>query len=149
MPPAGGWQRFPARRGSACCRWPSPTTRPAGSEIIREGERATRIGIVQRGRAALQLLIPERGQVTIQTAEPGDVIGLSAIVPPHLATMSVVALEEMDLLMIPADSLRAAFAEDCELTAAVYHAVSRELLRRLTSTQEMLLDMLAGPIPAF
>jgi len=126
-----------------------PSSRRAGAEIIREGDRATLIGIVQRGRAALQLLIPERGRITIQTAEPGDVFGLSALVPPHLATMSVTALDDVELLMIDADALRAGFAEDCELSAAVYYAVAREMSRRLTATQEILLDLLASPSSVF
>jgi len=42
---------------------------------------------------------------------------------------------------IDAEVVRRAFAEDCELTAAVYFALARELMRRLTTTQEMLLDL--------
>ena len=146
----GGWLgMMPRAARQRVLALATTSHREAGSEIVREGDRATMLGIVQEGRAALQLLIPERGRVTIATAEPGDVFGLSALVPPHRATMSVVALEDMDLLMIDADALRAAFAEDCELTAAVFHAVSRELMRRLNATQEMLLDQLASPASAF
>jgi CRP-like cAMP-binding protein len=146
----GGWLgAMPRAARQRVLAMAQPSSRPAGTEIIREGERATRIGIVQRGRAALQLLIPERGRVTVQTAEPGDVFGLSAIVPPHLATMSVMALEDVELLMIDADALRAGFAEDCELSAAVYYAVAREMSRRLTATQEILLDLLASPATVF
>jgi len=149
-PVTGGWlATMPRAARQRVLSVAIASRRDAGSEIIREGDRATMLGIVQEGRAALQLLIPERGRMTIATAERGDVFGLSALVPPHRATMSVVAMEEMELLMVDADTLRTAFAEDCELTAAVYFAVARELHRRLTATQEMLLDQLASPSSPF
>jgi CRP-like cAMP-binding protein len=138
----GGWlATMPRAARQQVLALAEPVRLPGGTEIIREGDRAHRIGIVLEGRVALQLHIPGRGQATIQTAEAGDVIGLSAIVPPHRATMSVTALEDIELLQIDAEVLRRAFAEDCELTAAVYFAVARELMRRLTTTQEMLLDL--------
>jgi len=103
---------------------------------------------VLAGRVAMQLSVPERGRVTVQTAEPGDVFTLSAIVPPHRASMTATTLAETEALIIAADDLRAAFADDCELTAAVYYAVARELQRRLAAVQETVLDLLPPPEPA-
>jgi len=117
----------------------------AGSDIVREGERADRLGIVLAGRAALQLQAGERGRITVETAEAGDVFGLSAIVPPHRATTSVTAQGPVEALIIDPDVLRAAFAEDCELTASVYFAVARALLRRLTAAHDALLDVFGAP----
>jgi len=117
----------------------------AGSDIVREGERADRLGIVLAGRAALQLRAGERGRITVETAEPGDVFGLSAIVPPHRATTSLTAQGTVEALLIEPDVLRAAFADDCELAASVYFAVARALLRRLTATHDALLDVFGAP----
>lgn len=114
----------------------------AGTELIREGERAATLGIVGAGRVALQLHLAGRGQVTIATVEPGGVFGVSALVPPHVATTSVTAVVPADLFMIDVETLRKRFAADCELAAGVYIAVSRALLSRLNDTHEMVLDLL-------
>jgi CRP/FNR family cyclic AMP-dependent transcriptional regulator len=118
---------------------------PAGAEIAREDEPATRLGVVLTGRLALQLHVPEKGRITVETAEPGDVFGLSAIVPPHRSTMTAVAEGPVEVLVVEADALRAAFAEDCELSASVYYSISRALFKRLAATHDVLLDLFAGP----
>lgn len=147
--PPGGWlSTMPRAARKRLLDLARRVTFPAGSDLVREGQRADELGIVLAGRVAMQLTVPERGRITVQTAEPGDVFTLSAIVPPHRASMTATTLEETEALMITADDLRSAFADDCELTAAVYYAVSRELQRRLAAVQETVLDLLPPPEPA-
>jgi CRP-like cAMP-binding protein len=142
----GGWLgTMPRAARQSLLRMARKVSYHGGVEIVREGERADEVGIVLSGRVALQLSVPERGRVTVQTADPGDVFTLSAILPPHRASMTAVALEPTDALVLAADDLRAAFADDCELTAAFYYAVSRELQRRLAGVQETVLDLLPPP----
>ena len=78
----------------------------AGAEILREGDPTTAIGVVARGRVALRLRVPERGPTTILTVEAGDIIGWSAVVPPHRATSTVVALVPTEVLLLEGSSLR-------------------------------------------
>lgn len=140
---SGGWLgTMPRAARQSLLRMARRVSYGADLEIVREGDRADEVGIVLSGRVALQLSVPERGRITIQTADPGDVFTLSAILPPHRASMSAVALEPTEALVLGADELRAAFADDCELTAAFYYAVSRELQRRLGAVQETVLDLL-------
>jgi CRP-like cAMP-binding protein len=147
--PPGGWlSTMPRSARKRLLELMHRVTYPAGSDLVREGQRADELGIVLAGRVAMQLTVPERGRITVQTAEPGDVFTLSAIVPPHRASMTATTLEETEALMIGADDLRSAFADDCELTAAVYYAVARELQRRLAAVQETVLDLLPPPEPA-
>lgn len=147
--PPGGWlSTMPRAARKRLLELAHPVAFPAGSDLVREGQRADELGIVLAGRVAMQLTVPERGRITVQTAEPGDVFTLSAIVPPHRASMTATTLEATEALMITADDLRSAFADDCELTAAVYYAVARELQRRLAAVQETVLDLLPPPEPA-
>jgi len=112
-----------------------------GAEILREGETTTDLGIVRNGRVALRLRVPERGPTTVLTVEPGDIVGWTAVVPPHRATSTVVALLPTELLLIDGAGLRAALAVDTDLAATVYLALLEALSRRLTGTRLQLLDL--------
>ena len=113
----------------------------AGEEILREGEPTRSLGIVRTGRVALRLRVPERGPTTVLTVEPGDVIGWSAVIPPHRATSTVVALLPTELLLIDGAAMRAELASDAELAAPVYLTLLEALARRLTGTRLQLLDL--------
>lgn len=121
----------------------------AGTEILREGEPTRSLGIVRSGRVALRLRVPERGPTTILTVEPGDVVGWSAVVPPHRATSTIVALLPTELLLIDGAALRAELAADPELAAPAYLSLLEALARRLTGTRLQLLDLftMAGTEP--
>jgi CRP/FNR family transcriptional regulator, cyclic AMP receptor protein len=118
-----------------------PASYAAGAEILREGDPTTDLGVVLRGRVALRLRVPERGLTTILTVEEGDIIGWSAVVPPHRATSTVVALAPTDLLLLDGAGLRAELDADPVLAAAVYRTLLEALANRLTGTRMQLLDL--------
>jgi CRP/FNR family cyclic AMP-dependent transcriptional regulator len=117
--------------------------RAGGTELLREGEPAESFAIVLSGRIALRMLVPERGMVTILTVEPGDVVGWSALVPPHRATSTAVAIEPVELLAFDGHALREALRTDCALSAAIYPRLIHAVGRRLTNTRLQLLDLFA------
>jgi len=116
-------------------------TYDAGAVILREGELTGSLGVVVSGRVALRLRVPERGPTTILTVEPGDIIGWSAVVPPHRATSTVVALVPTELVLIDGPSLRAELDDDPVLASAVYRTLLEALSHRLTGTRMQLLDL--------
>ena len=115
----------------------------AGTELTREGQVTESFSIVLAGRVALRTLVPERGMVTILTVEPGDVVGWSAIVPPHRGTANAVAIEPVRLLELPGEKLRALLRSDHALAASVYPRVLQAVSRRLAATRLQLLDLFA------
>ena len=117
----------------------------AGDVLLREGDPADELGIVMTGRIALRLRVPERGSVTILTVEPGDVVGWSAVVPPHRSTSTAIALVPSQMLSFPGGELRAALDADSALAAAVYPRVLRAVARRLDGTRLQLLDVFTAP----
>jgi CRP-like cAMP-binding protein len=134
-------------RLAECARW---ETIPAGATILREGDETPLFAVVVRGRVALRLHVPERGPVTILTVEPGDVVGWSALVPPHRATSTAVALEESGLIMFHPRRLRAILDADLALAATLYPRLMEALGRRLSATRHQLLDLYAQqaePVP--
>lgn len=115
----------------------------AGTELTREGQVTEAFAIVLSGRVALRTLVPERGMVTILTVEPGDIVGWSAIVPPHRGTATAIAIEPVRLLELPGERLRALLRSDYALAASVYPRVLQAVGRRLAATRLQLLDLFA------
>ncbi len=115
----------------------------AGVELTREGQITEDLSIVLTGRVALRTLVPERGMVTILTVEQGDVVGWSAIVPPHRATSTSIAIEPVRVLVLPGDGLRSLLRSDHALAASVYPRVLQTVARRLSATRLQLLDLFA------
>jgi len=113
----------------------------AGTEVLREGEVTSELGVLITGRMALRTLVPERGMVTILTVEPGDVFGWSAIVPPNRASSTVVAIEDCGALVFEGDELRALLKSDHALAATIYPRVLQVVSRRLSATRLQLLDL--------
>lgn len=113
----------------------------AGAEILREGDFTRDLGVVVQGRVALRLRVPERGMTTILTVEAGEIIGWSAIVPPHRSTSTVIAVVPTDLMLIDGAGLRTELEADPVLAAAVYRSLLEALADRLTGTRMQLLDL--------
>jgi CRP-like cAMP-binding protein len=114
-----------------------------GTEITREGQLTEAFSIVLSGRVALRMLVPERGMVTILTVEPGDVVGWSAIVPPHRGTATAIAIEPVLLLEMQGERLRTLLRADPALAASVYPRILQAVGRRLAATRMQLLDLFA------
>jgi CRP-like cAMP-binding protein len=109
--------------------------------LLREGGPADDLGIVQDGRLAIRLRVPGRGETTILTVERGDIVGWSALVPPHRSTSTVVAVVPTTMLLIDGAALRAELEADPATAAPVYRAVLGAMSRRLTETRLQLLDL--------
>jgi CRP-like cAMP-binding protein len=114
---------------------------PAGTELFHEGQVTEAMSIVLTGRIALRTLVPERGMVTILTVEPGDIVGWSALVPPHRATSVGIAIEPVTLVELPGERLRQLLREDHSLAASVYPRVMQAMGRRLAATRLQQLDL--------
>ncbi len=115
----------------------------AGQVILDERQDTRTFGIVTSGRVALRMLVPERGAVTILTVEPGDVVGWSALVGPHRATSTAVAVEDTTMLVFEPERLRAILGSDDALAAILYPRLLEAVGRRLAATRNQLLDLYA------
>ncbi len=80
---------------------------PARTRLLREGDDTTELSILVDGRIALTEHVAGRGSITLMSAEPGDVFGWTAIIPPYRATATVVSLEPVKVIAIEAEALRA------------------------------------------
>jgi CRP/FNR family transcriptional regulator, cyclic AMP receptor protein len=139
-------ERMPEAPRSRIERHARLVTYAPDAVILREGEMTQDLAIIASGLVAMRLRVPERGPTTIVTFEAGDVIGWSAVVPPHRATSTLIALTSTELILIDGDELSADMATDAELAAAVYSALIEAIARRLTATRRQLLDLFAQPV---
>ena len=114
---------------------------PARARLLREGDETKELSILVDGRIALTEHVAGRGSVTLMSAEPGDVFGWSALIPPYKATATVVSLEPFKVIAIEAEALRAELKANCVLAACVYPRLAEALARRLSATRQQLLDV--------
>jgi CRP-like cAMP-binding protein len=140
---AAVWLTHPLERPTRARLAALGTVRPidAGDVLVREGETADTLGILLAGRVGLRMRVPERGTVTILTIEPGDVIGWSALVPPHRSTSTAVVLVAGEMAVFEATTLATELASDAELAAQFYPLLLGAVSRRLEATRMQLLDL--------
>ena len=114
---------------------------PARTRLLREGDDTNELSILVDGRIALTEHVAGRGSITLMSAEPGDVFGWTAIIPPYRATATVVSLEPVKVIAVEAEALRAELKADCVLSAGIYPRLAEALARRLEATRQQLLDL--------
>jgi CRP-like cAMP-binding protein len=114
---------------------------PARARLLREGDDTDELSILVEGRIALTEHVAGRGSVTLMSAEPGDVFGWTAIIPPYRATATVVSLEAVKVIAVDAEALRAELKADPVLSAGIYPRLAEALALRLEATRQQLLDL--------
>jgi len=109
--------------------------------LFREGDEADVFYVVRHGRVALDMFVPARGPVTIETVDPGEVIGWSWLFPPHRWHFDAKALGLVRATKFDAACLR----QKCEAdTAFGYDLMGRfaqVMIERLQWTRLRLLDL--------
>jgi CRP-like cAMP-binding protein len=112
-----------------------------GEVLFREGDDADTFYVIRHGRVALETFVPARGPVTIETIDPGEVIGWSWLFAPYRWHFDARALGLVRATQFDAACLR----EKCEHDPAFgYDLISRftqVLIERLQWTRLRLLDL--------
>jgi CRP-like cAMP-binding protein len=120
----------------------------AGETVFKEsGEFMTQAYIYEKGEEASHLMILTKGQVdivfeltherklTVGSLTAGDLMAISALVPPYYLTASGIAKEDGSLIQIKAPELRQLLDENPELGYRLMRGVSQALLTRLNQTR--------------
>ena len=113
---------------------------PAGEVLFDLGGDADRLFIIQRGRISLTLPMKIESRavdVLVEEKLAGEVVGWSAIIPPHRFTLKAAAAVETELLAIPREALLARLAGEPALGYGLTRAVARIMGQRLQLFQAM------------
>jgi CRP/FNR family transcriptional regulator, cyclic AMP receptor protein len=113
----------------------------AGQYLFREGEAADRFYIVREGRVALEAYAPGRGPLVVDSAESGEIVGLSWLFPPHTWQLDARAVVPVRAVAIDGACLRAKCDQNTRLGYLLMQRLSSVAHRRMQSARMRLIDL--------
>jgi CRP-like cAMP-binding protein len=116
-------------------------TAPDGTILFEEGADADSFYLIAQGKVALELASAGRSPMIIQTLGPGDLVGLSWLLPPHRWNWRARVVGESRLVVFDAVEVRRQCEENRDLALDVYQVLAAEMADRLHSTRLRLLDL--------
>lgn len=129
---------------AAICR---EETYEAGMVIFRQGDAAGDLFFVVDGQVALEMGVelwpgaPLR-QVTVETVSRGEAFGWSALVGPHILTLSARCLSPTKLIAIPGEGLRRLLERNPQVGYRVIDQTAQLTASRLRETRDKLIEFL-------
>jgi CRP/FNR family transcriptional regulator, cyclic AMP receptor protein len=112
-----------------------------GEFLFRTGQPADQFYVVRRGRVALQVHSPTSGTMVVDTADAGDVVGWSWLVPPYTWLFDARAVEPTGAVSFDGVCLRGKCEEDPKLGYDLMKLVSQVMFSRLVAARIRLLDL--------
>ena len=113
----------------------------AGAFLLREGQGADVFYLLRLGRVALEIDVPGRGVVQMESVGPGDVLGLSWLVPPYRAQLDARAVEPVVALAFDGTCLREKLEADHDLGYMLARRMFAQAYRRLERARLQRLDV--------
>jgi CRP-like cAMP-binding protein len=111
-----------------------------GEYLFREGEPADSFFVIREGRVALEMRLPT-GAAVLDTAEQGEVLGWSWLVPPYRWTFDGRAVDHVRAVRFDGGCLREKCAADPDLGYAFLQRIVQVMSERLHSARVRLLDL--------
>jgi CRP-like cAMP-binding protein len=111
----------------------------AGDEIYREGEEAEAIYLLSKG--TVQLVTSVNNQIELPVSivrDPGEMFGSSALIEPHLHTLTARCESAGKILVIDRRSLEEYISEDHEVGLMIMTNLAAYLLSRLKESRQEL-----------
>ena len=112
-----------------------------GEMLFREGDAADTFYLVRHGMVALETFVPPRGAVTIETIEPGEVVGWSWLFPPYRWHFDARAITLVRATAFDGACLRGKCEADSTLGYDLMSRFAQVLIERLQWTRLRLLDV--------
>jgi CRP/FNR family transcriptional regulator, cyclic AMP receptor protein len=116
-----------------------------GQYLFRTGEPADEFYLIRHGRVALDVVAPGRAGVTFQTAEEGEIVGVSWLLPPYRWMHDARAVDLVRAIGMDAKCLRGKCDADHDLGYEMMLRFVPLLVARLQATRMQLLDIYGKP----
>ncbi len=113
----------------------------AGQYLFHEGDPAQWFYLVRHGRVALELTAPGRGSLTFHTLGPGEILGVSCLLPPYRWSYDARAVELTRTISMDAGCVRAKCEADHDLGYDIMKRFMPVLIQRLQATRLQILDV--------
>jgi CRP-like cAMP-binding protein len=110
----------------------------AGQYILREGEVATDLYLIEQGKVALGTVIPKQGFTTLEILEAGEALGWSWLVPPHHWHFTALAILPTWVMALEAAPLRAKCEADHDFGYELVKQLALILGQRLRMSRKKL-----------
>jgi CRP/FNR family cyclic AMP-dependent transcriptional regulator len=112
-----------------------------GEFVFQKGDEPSHIYVVKSG--SIELFFPDHDvMIEKKRLGAGECLGQVALLGMHQHTISAVALEETEIIVLSRRALQSFLQEDIGLFALLMMNLARELARRLQFTDELLLKSL-------
>ncbi len=117
---------------------------PAGAEMYKEGDFADKLYIVRKGKTVLDLkntMAPydPPSRMIVDMISPGDTMGWSALVEPHIYTLSCRCAENCSLIAVSGPGLMELISRECQIGLKVMTAIAKIIAARLTHTRVLII----------
>lgn len=118
---------------------------PAGTEVFQEGSRAEALWVICEGSVDIRLNLSQRPAAAIQTLNPPELLGWSALVGDGLMSATAVTATPATLLRLPADALKDLCIADHTLGYAVMGTIAATLTCRLAAARRQVAAQMLPP----
>jgi CRP/FNR family transcriptional regulator, cyclic AMP receptor protein len=112
-----------------------------GEYLGREGQTAMHFYLIQVGKVSIEIRRQDAGLISVQALGPGEAVGWSWLVPPHLWQFDCRVIDKVRGIALDAEWLR----EQCEADTALGHQLLKRLVivlaGRLATTRRLLADL--------
>jgi len=113
----------------------------AGQYLFHEGEAADQLYLLRHGSVALEMTAPGRGTITLQTLGPGEIVGVSWLIPPYRRSYDAKARELTRAIAMDATCLRRKCEQDHDLGYELMMRFVPILIQRLHGARLQMLDI--------
>ncbi|MFD5556933.1 cyclic nucleotide-binding domain-containing protein [Streptomyces sp. NPDC127068] len=113
---------------------------PQDSRIFEEGGPADRLWVIRSGTVALDLQVPDRRRVTVETLQPGDLLGWSWLFPPHQWEFGAEAFSPVRAYEFDAAKVRSLCEEESALGLVLLRTIAEILAHRLEGARTRLIE---------
>lgn len=118
--------------------------------IFKEGEEARHVYVLEEGQVILTVKMPTGPpkppkQTVVRTITKGGTFGWSALVPPHVLTMSAICKEPSKVVAISGKELQTLFDKDYRLGYEVMNSLLRVIGSRVRNIEQLLITGKRSP----
>jgi CRP/FNR family cyclic AMP-dependent transcriptional regulator len=115
-----------------------------GQHLFEAGEDANYCYLLLEGAIDLHYVVVDeqesdrRNEFVVGTINPGEVLGISAVIAPYVYTAMAVAINDSRLLKIDAVALKELYDSDADLDIGLQRMVVKAAMERLHATRILL-----------